>query len=497
MKRILSLVLTLALVLSLFAGMSIAVAEEAAPRIDFMMSGDNTVTDDNLVITELRERLGIDIHVNYISSGDTSTKLNTLIAADTLPDIFHTSGQTAIDLRDAGKIMDYSGLLEEYGPDILATYNGELEAMAVNANGGVYGLTSLGGQLIKNLIVRKDWLAKVGKEVPTTLDELYEVMKAFTFDDPDGNGQNDTYGFAGTANMDMYQNIFAAYGIPAGQNILLEDGTVTTYMKHENYLKVIEFFRKLYAEGIMDPDFATSSSMEVFERLWNGKVGLFGFQAVGVTNNWYPGRYTFEVPENPEDLFAQVLLTSEVTGETVGAVATHVGTTGCNFAISSKCANPEAAVKFINYTYFTKEGQDLIYLGVPGVMFQWTDEANGKYERLGEYVDDTLHRAAGGFVYGSGYTVDDAENRTLNACTREMQSKEKEVAIDYAFIPVTLETAAEYGTSLGAITDEAFANLIVTTGDVQAEYEEFIARWEEEGGLEWEAEATEWWAENH
>ena len=499
MKRILSLVLTLALVLSLFAGMSFATADEVAPRLEWMMAGDNTVTDDNLVVTELRKRTGIDIHFNYISSGDYGTKLNTLIAADTLPDIFSTSGQTAIDLRDAGKLLDYSGLLAENAPDIVATYqNGELEAMAVNANGGVYGLVSLGGQIIENLIVRKDWLAKVGKEVPTTLDELYEVCKAFTLEDPDGNGQNDTYGYTGVSGSSAYyENVFAAYGIPMGQKIVLEDGTVTTYMKHENYLKAVEFYRRLYQEGLMDPDFATISGMECFERLWNGKVGMLGFRAVGITNNWYPGRYTFEVPENPEDIFAQILLKSEVTGETVGAVAEHVGTTGCACAISAKCANPEAALKLINYMYFTKEGQDLIYLGVEGTMFQWTDEANGKYERLGEYKDDTMHRAAGAFVYGAGFTVDNAEDRTLNACTREMQAKEKEVAIDCVFIPVTLEADAEYGTSLSAIEWEAFCNLIVTTGDVQAEYEEFLARWDEEGGQEYEEEATAWWAENH
>ena len=499
MKRILSLALALALVVTLFAGMSFASADEAAPRIEWMMQGDNTVTDDNLVVTELRNRTGVDIHFNYISSGDYNTKLNTLIAADTLPDIFNTSGQTAIDLRDAGKLLDYSGLLAENAPNIVATYqNGELEAMAVNSDGGVYGLVGLGSQIIENLIIRKDWLANVGMEVPTTLDELYEVMKAFTLNDPDGNGQNDTYGFVGTGdNVAFYENIFAAYGIPMGQMILLEDGTVTTYMKHENYLKAVEYFRRLYQEGIMDPDFATLTMMETFERLWNGTCGMLGFRAVGITNNWYPGRYTFEVPENPEDIFAQVLLTSEVTGETVGAVAEHVGTTGCACAISAKCANPEAALKIIDYMYFTKEGQDLIYLGVDGVMFQWTDEANGKYERLGDYKDDTLHRAAGAFVYGSGYTVDNAENRTLNACTREMQAKEKEVAIDYVFIPVTLDAQAEYGTSLGALQWEAFCNLIVTTGDVQAEYEEFVSRWEEEGGLELEEEATEWYAANN
>lgn len=36
------------------------------------------------------------------------------------------------------------------------------------------------------------------------------------------------------------------------------------------------------------------------------------------------------------------------------------------------------------------------------------------------------------------------------------------------------------------------ANLIASTGDIETEYAEFIAQWEEEGGIEFEEEATEY-----
>ena len=54
-----------------------------------------------------------------------------------------------------------------------------------------------------------------------------------------------------------------------------------------------------------------------------------------------------------------------------------------------------------------------------------------------------------------------------------------------------LEAALEYETTLADIVKECVAQLIVTTGDVEAEYQEFVSRWESEGGLELEAEATE------
>ena len=44
------------------------------------------------------------------------------------------------------------------------------------------------------LWIRTDWLDNLGLKAPTTMDELLEVARAFRYDDPDGNGQDDTWG---------------------------------------------------------------------------------------------------------------------------------------------------------------------------------------------------------------------------------------------------------------------------------------------------------------
>jgi multiple sugar transport system substrate-binding protein len=46
------------------------------------------------------------------------------------------------------------------------------------------------------LLIRKDWLDKLHLQPPKTWDDLAAVAKAFTTQDPDGNGKNDTYGLA-------------------------------------------------------------------------------------------------------------------------------------------------------------------------------------------------------------------------------------------------------------------------------------------------------------
>ncbi|MBQ3667772.1 MAG: extracellular solute-binding protein [Clostridia bacterium] len=498
MKKLLSLLLALLLCLS---AMSVVSAEDGPHTITFMLSGDNTVTDENLVLSEIRQRTGINLVVNYISSGDYQTKINTLIAANTLPDIFSISGQTALDLRDAGKLTDMRPYLEEYGPHILASYEeGELEELLINEGDAVYGLNDRSGLVINTFLIRKDWLEKVGLDNPTSVDELYEVMRAFTFDDPDGNGEDDTYGYVAAIKApNTWEHVFSAFGIPFNVLNLLEDGTVTTYMKNPRYLECIEFLRTLYSEGILDPDFATMTQMESFERFWNGKVGMFNWNSVGSMRNWYPGRYVFEVPEQPGDLFARIEIVDDETGEICGGKKPYADLSSYCAVIAKSCEHPEDAIRLLDYLYYTPEGGDLVFLGVEDVMYRWIDKENGLYERIGEYADDVTHRAAGGYVYSAGrggWTVDNSSVRTYNAFARESQQEEMAVARDWPYIPVILDAYTEYGTQLNAIEMEALANLIVTTGDVEAEYAEYIARWENEGGLQYEAEATQWWADN-
>ncbi len=487
MKKLLSLILAVAMLLSLTALPAVA---EDVPVLTMLMSGDNNPPEENDVLTALKERLGVQLKVTYVTAADYSAKLNTLIASNSLPDIFYVSDtSTLLELRDAGKLYNMEPALAEYGPDILAAVGDDLYKPVVN-EGGVYGLVRESGLYLKNLAIRKDWLKNVGLEMPTDLDSLYNVLYAFTYNDPDGNGVKDTYGIAATmADSATFQHLMTAFGIPLNFKdgaVLLDDGTVTTFIKHPRFLEAIDYLRKLYQNGVIDPDFATLTLMQCFERLWQGTIGALDFQAVGTTNNWYPGRYTFEVPENPGDLFGFAIINGN------GATKVYPNYLSADHVISADCKNPELAVKLINYMYYNTEGQELTYMGVEGKQFDWIDKEQGKYQRLGIYTDDVAPRAAGAFVYNGwgGSTLVNAETRLMNKTTQDAQSAEWAVAVDYPNITATLESRSEYGTTLDDIVKECFAQLIVTTGDVEAEYKEFVARWEEEGGLEYEAEAT-------
>ncbi|MBR3873013.1 MAG: extracellular solute-binding protein [Clostridia bacterium] len=490
MKKWLALLLAVVMVLSMAP---MAMAEEK-PVLTWLMTGDNNVNEETEVLTELEKRLNMDINIIYINGRDFETKLNTMIAGGELPDIFAGKGQTVVDLAEGGKLLDLAPYLPEYGKDILAAYpEGYLNTLPLNKDGKIYGLTVQSPPYTSNFHLRKDWLDNLGLAVPTTLDELYNVLKAFTFDDPDQNGVKDTWGFASHLNTAKeWDHVFAAYGIPYDQTITLEDGTVTRFVKHPNYLDAVKYLNKLYQDGIMYPDFVNLDWVASAEMLWNGEVGIFDFQAAGPANNWFPGRYTFPIPEKVEDLFVLANFAHVETGEPTGGVKQYSSTTNYEAVVSADCKYPEAAVELINYLGYSEEGQELTYMGIEDVMFKWIDKPNGKYERIGAYADDTVHRAAGAYVYNTagGWTRENAQTRTLNAFTQNAMAYEDSIATDYTFIADNLETWTEFGTTLKAIEQEMLATLIISTGDLEAQYAEYIARLEDEGLADYEEEAT-------
>lgn len=76
-------------------------------------------------------------------------------------------------------------------------------------NGKNYGVTNPMDAVPMAMFWRKDWLDKLGLEVPETLDDYEKVLTAFVEEDPDGNGKKDTAGLAERA----FGAVFGAYGL--------------------------------------------------------------------------------------------------------------------------------------------------------------------------------------------------------------------------------------------------------------------------------------------
>lgn len=124
-----------------------------------------------------------------------------------------------------------------------------------------------------NVVIRKDWLDALHLDVPTTTEELLQVMHAFTYDDPDGNGVDDTWGTSMTTDS---QRIYAhMWGCPWPEKYIEDaDGRVVySWDRIEDWLT---FIRQIIADGCVNPDFMIMKGDDDRVDFLNGRIGIYG-----------------------------------------------------------------------------------------------------------------------------------------------------------------------------------------------------------------------------
>lgn len=125
---------------------------------------------------------------------------------------------------------------------------------------------------------RQDWLQAVGIEKdPETLEEFEDAFRRITFDDPDGNGIDDTYGLTNTAVgwHEMFTEFFGAFGV-LPFDWMVQDGEVVWGGVTPEAKEVLGVLKAWCKEGLIDPEWVTDGlggGRRLKEKFINGRVG--------------------------------------------------------------------------------------------------------------------------------------------------------------------------------------------------------------------------------
>lgn len=274
----------------------------ASVPVDITLWAQATVTesgpppDDWIVYKILRDELNIDLEYVIIPPAeDGEAKLNAAAAANDLPDLFQITSST--NGRDNLHQYYELGLIAPVG-DMFAMmpertknhYNSQLLIDLVSFDGEVYGLPE--PPIIpkrEGIVIRQDWLDALGLEAPTTPEELLAVATAFTTQDPDGNGKNDTYGIGafieGPGVGRRFNMIFGAYGVLDLWNFV--DGTASSFqlnVRDPQFYEAMQMMVALTEAGVVDPDWPTVSKDEFRARWKQGAFGIMWEDFAALTN---------------------------------------------------------------------------------------------------------------------------------------------------------------------------------------------------------------------
>ena len=410
MKRIVSALLALMLMM--------ACVSVASAQTEFTVMGAQSALspgyDNNTVLNQMMENVGIHITWNTMSDS-LSEQVNIHIAGGDLPDAFQGVGFSNYELTTYGEDGTFIDLTPYITPEIMPNLyaileeHPEIKAAITMNDGCIYGLPSaeqMGTAGVGKAedysiyavpqfsMINKKWLDDLGLEVPTTLDELHDVLVAFKENDM----AHKIYGAAEGSTIPMStgfdqwcwgQNIFyAGFGFTNWINdvcndlVLQADGTVNFVCDDDNYRAALTYFHDWYAEGLMDVEMFSQSDTQLMAKCQQGYVGVSTWWYIEELMGDYASDYVFlPVLSGPDG-------TKNVTVRTGGA------TNSGNLSITEACQDPASLLKFYDQWYTGESVMQLQY-GPIGVYFTSQDE-NGQWNSITEAeAQATYNKGAG------------------------------------------------------------------------------------------------------
>ena len=355
--------------------------------------------DDNPVLKEMAENAGISITWETMSDS-LSEQVNIRIAGNDLPDAFNAVGFSNYDLTNYGQDGTFIDLTpyitEEYMPNLtkILDEHPDIRAAITMDDGCIYGLPAgeqmgtagVGKAEDYNIytipqysMINKTWLDELGLEVPTTLDELHDVLVAFQENDMAtmyGNDAGQTIPLSfGIDQWCWGQNIYyAGFGFTNWTNdvcadlLLQPDGTVNFVSDDDNYRAALEYFHDWFTEGLIDQEVFSQDDTQYMAKCGQGRVGVATWWYIEELMGDHADDYVFlPVLDGPDG-------THNVTVRDGGGINSG------SLSITSACESPINLLKFYDQWYIPENTMQLQY-GPIGTYFTGQDE-NGLWQSV-------------------------------------------------------------------------------------------------------------------
>ncbi|WP_055478786.1 extracellular solute-binding protein [Sphaerimonospora mesophila] len=348
---------------------------------------------DWLFWSELTKRTNVTLEPNVVPLSDYENKRSLLIGAGDAPMIIPKTypGQETPFVASGAilPVSDYIDLMPNFKEKI-ARWNLEPDLDTIRqADGQFYLLPGLHEDywVDYSLAIRADILDELGLEIPQTLDDLHNVLKAMKEKYPDSYPFSDRWSNPTPGGALLNQILGLAYGAHGGWGYLngvTWDHTAQKFAytgAMEQYKQMLQFLHTLVEEKLMDPESFTQQDDQAIQKLVSGKSFVISTNAQTLVNEYRP-------PLKKANPKAKLIKIPVPIGP-LGPVKADATTTRLEngIMISKKARDSKnfvAMMQFIDWLWYSDEGQVFAKWGIEGTTF--TKDASGKYQ-LAEDVD--------------------------------------------------------------------------------------------------------------
>ena len=345
--------------------------------LGYETSGLSYIPDSNLenqqVWKWLAENTGVNLDLTVVDKSNETDKFNLMIASGEYTDLMNISdyaaGAEAAYNEDI--IQDLSEYIDENMPNystlIHADQNVYRQVQDADMFLTIYPIKDQNANPAGlGTFIRQDWLDDLNLEIPTTYDELTDVLKAFKSE----KNATEPMSLFNTVSMQngllmggfgsMAELSANAMGTDFAASFYQEDGKVIYGATQDGTRKFLSWLHQLYDQGLIN-----------FENMQNRDVNPFGDLNAGeasrgetgyiFSNQPFGGNYSTMAAQNGDENcnWWPVPDVAETSGQTIPFYeeTSMVDTTGAaKISISSQCENVEVALQFLDYGYSYEGG---------------------------------------------------------------------------------------------------------------------------------------------
>lgn len=376
-----------ACLLALVMLLSCAAAEGSYTMAGFDGDGSNRDWNTNLFFQRMEDKTGLHFTFQQVTDDDAwlNTKAAYFSGEAEMPDVLFKAGLNTQEMQEwlaAGKIIDLKPYLQAYAPNLSALLqeHPEWEKTITLPTGEIPALPYI-NQLQNNnaMWINQQWLTNLKLDMPTTAEELTEVLRAFKADDPNRNGKADEIPVTFLTMWDL-KFLGHAFGLVANDyNMYVdENGTVQTPLTDERNRAFLTWLHQLWEEKLLyQSGFSSADSLRA---ITDSEAAMTFGLMLG------PTPLTL-VPSTALEQYALLLPMAyqgkQVYRDLYGDLARGA------FAISATCQEPEKLVAWVDYLY-TEEGCRLAQAGLEGVEYVWHEDDTWAWIADGQTVASTV-----------------------------------------------------------------------------------------------------------
>ncbi|NMA78189.1 MAG: extracellular solute-binding protein, partial [Actinomycetales bacterium] len=239
-----------------------------------MLHTPTTPEHSGPVMTALAEHTGTDFEFQWVPDASKEEKINSALASSSVADITTLNQLAMPSIRSAlssGLFWEVEDFLADY-PNLSQINPATIDGARLD--GVLYGVPFQKPLARYGVLIRQDWLDRLGLDVPHTIEELGEVAKAFAEGDPTGTGASAT-GFIDRQESFLvgFRSLAGYFG--AGDKFQLDDsGKIVPACTTEAWKEAMDWYRGIFEAGGVNQEFVTVQKQNQQQAIAQDKGGI-------------------------------------------------------------------------------------------------------------------------------------------------------------------------------------------------------------------------------